>query len=131
MLGESLTQGTGPASTSAMLFSPTPRRTVDTCKKVSGRLVSRHNILPEPDVGCPIPQHSVPINSVARQVSREDFNRFTHILAADESNLANLKRIQPKDSKAEVRLFGSYDDNKPIVVSDLPLSKGRGLIFVR
>ncbi|KAF9643467.1 phosphotyrosine protein phosphatases I, partial [Thelephora ganbajun] len=59
-------------------------------------------------------KHGVPINSVARRVSREDFNRFTHILAADESNLTNLKKIQPKDSKAEVRLFGSYDDNQPI-----------------
>jgi len=77
--------------------------------------------LPEPDVGCPIHQHGVPINGVARQVSREDFNRFTHILTADESNLANLKRIQPKDSKAEVRLFGSYDDGKAIAVSNLPV----------
>ncbi|KAF9778207.1 putative LTP1-protein-tyrosine-phosphatase [Thelephora terrestris] len=66
-------------------------RTIDVCKK-----------------------HGVPINGLARQVSREDFNRFTHILAADESNLANLQRIRPENSKAEVRLFGSYDDNRPI-----------------
>lgn len=92
-----------------------------------------YNALLEPDIGCPTHKYGVPINSVSRQVSLEDFNRFTHILAADESNLANLKRIQPKDSKAKVRLFGSYDDNKAIGVSDLPvcLSGGRGLILVR
>jgi len=75
----------------------------------------------EPDIAYPVHQHGVPINSAARQVSQEDFNRFTHILASDESNLANLKRIQPKGSKAEVRLFGSYDDNKAIAVSNPPV----------
>lgn len=79
------------------------------------------NTLFEPDIGRPTRQHGVPINSVARQVSREDFNKFTHILAADESNLANLQRIKPAGSKAEVRLFGSYDDDKAIGVCGLPL----------
>ncbi|KAF9778208.1 phosphotyrosine protein phosphatase [Thelephora terrestris] len=59
-------------------------------------------------------KYGIPINRVARQISSEDFDQFTYILAADGSNLANLKRIQPENSKAEVRLFGSYDDNEPI-----------------
>ena len=76
-------------------------------------------------------QYGVPINSLARQVSREDFNKFTHILAADESNLANLQRIQPAGSKAEVRLFGSYDDNRAIGVCDLALYLSPRLSLVR
>lgn len=59
-------------------------------------------------------KHGVPISHEARQVSAEDFRTFTHILAADKSNLANLERIKPKDTTAVVRLWGSYDDGKSI-----------------
>ena len=43
-----------------------------------------------------------------------DFYDFTHILASDDSNLENLLRIKPSDSIAEVKLWGSYLDGKPI-----------------
>ncbi|KAF9566171.1 phosphotyrosine protein phosphatase [Agrocybe pediades] len=59
-------------------------------------------------------KHNVPIDSHARQVSTSDFVRFTHILASDESNLRNLERIKPSNATAEVHLWGSYLDNKPI-----------------
>lgn len=45
----------------------------------------------------------------------EDFYSFTHILAADTSNLNDLLRKKPDDATAEVKLWGSYlDDNKSI-----------------
>ena len=47
-------------------------------------------------------------------MQQADFRRFTHILAADESNLRNLNRIKPKDATAEVRLWGSYLDGEAI-----------------
>ncbi|KAG6911546.1 hypothetical protein DXG01_011848 [Tephrocybe rancida] len=59
-------------------------------------------------------KHKVPISCVGRQVHESDFTRFTHILAADESNLRHLMRIKPENSTADVRLWGSYLDNKPI-----------------
>lgn len=59
-------------------------------------------------------QHGVPISHAARQVKPADFQKFTHILAADESNLRNLERIRPRNSSAEVKLWGSYLDDKPI-----------------
>ncbi|KZT30701.1 LMWPc-domain-containing protein [Neolentinus lepideus HHB14362 ss-1] len=59
-------------------------------------------------------KHGVPISHEAQQVSTEDFRKYDYILAADESNLRNLERIKPRDSKAVVRLWGSYLDNKPI-----------------
>ena len=43
-----------------------------------------------------------------RQVSRDDFDRFDFILAMDEDNLANLKRIRPPGSRAKVALLLSY-----------------------
>jgi low molecular weight phosphotyrosine protein phosphatase len=60
------------------------------------------------------PQFGVPIAHEARQVSQRDFYNFTHILASDQSNLGNLIRMKPSDATAEVKLWGSYLDEKPI-----------------
>ncbi len=43
-----------------------------------------------------------------RQVGREDFDRFDFILAMDEDNLADLQRIRPSGSHAQVALLMSY-----------------------
>jgi len=56
----------------------------------------------------------VPIEHEARKVTQSDFHNFTHILASDNSNLENLLRIKPSNSTAEVKLWGSYLDGKPI-----------------
>jgi low molecular weight phosphotyrosine protein phosphatase len=60
------------------------------------------------------PQFGVPIEHEARKVSQNDFYNFTHILASDKSNLENLLRIKPSNATAEVKLWGSYLDDKPI-----------------
>jgi len=57
----------------------------------------------------------VPISRRARRVTKNDFTTFTHILAADHSNLAYLKRMMPSDSVAVVDLWGSSLDGKSIV----------------
>ena len=44
----------------------------------------------------------------ARQVSAEDFNRFTHILALDHENLADLEAIAPDDAQASLSLLLDY-----------------------
>ncbi|KAI0068310.1 phosphotyrosine protein phosphatases I [Artomyces pyxidatus] len=59
-------------------------------------------------------KHAVAIDHAARQVNQADFRKFTHILAADEANLRNLLHMQPSDSTAQVKLWGSYADGKPI-----------------
>jgi protein-tyrosine phosphatase len=41
----------------------------------------------------------------ARQVTRADFTRFTHIFALDTENLADLQAIAPADATAELRLL--------------------------
>ncbi len=43
-----------------------------------------------------------------RQVQAADFDRFDYILAMDEDNLANLRKLQPAGSRAEVALLMSY-----------------------
>ncbi|KAF8898898.1 phosphotyrosine protein phosphatase [Infundibulicybe gibba] len=59
-------------------------------------------------------KHDVPISCAGRKIASTDFTRFTHILAADESNLRELTRVKPKGTTADVRLWGSYLDDKPI-----------------
>ena len=41
----------------------------------------------------------------ARQVRREDFRRFTHVIALDHDNLANLRQLAPPDATAELSLL--------------------------
>ena len=43
-----------------------------------------------------------------RQVERADFDRFDYVLAMDEDNLMNLKRIRPAGSRAQVALLMSF-----------------------
>jgi protein-tyrosine phosphatase len=40
-----------------------------------------------------------------RQVTRDDFRRFTHIFALDADNLANLRRLAPPDATAHLGLL--------------------------
>lgn len=43
-----------------------------------------------------------------RQVTPQDFMRFTHIVALDRQNLAALKKMRPPGSKAELKLLLDY-----------------------
>ncbi len=44
-------------------------------------------------------------NLRGRQISREDFYRFDHIVALDADNLGNLRRLAPADGTAELSLL--------------------------
>lgn len=41
----------------------------------------------------------------ARQVTPKDFERFDHIVALDEQNLANLQAMRPQGARAELSLL--------------------------
>ena len=41
----------------------------------------------------------------ARQVTRADFRRFTHIVALDHENMANLRKLAPSDATADLSLL--------------------------
>ncbi len=40
-----------------------------------------------------------------RQITRRDYTRFTHIMALDADNLADIERIAPNDATARVALL--------------------------
>ena len=44
----------------------------------------------------------------ARQVRTDDFDAFDLIIAMDEANLADLRRLRPSASTAQLRLFLEY-----------------------
>ena len=51
-------------------------------------------------------RHGVDISALrARQVRGEDFHRFTHLIALDHDNLANLRRLAPSDATARLSLL--------------------------
>lgn len=60
----------------------------------------------------------------ARQVTIHDFTHFDYILAMDNENLANLQRIQPVNSQAELSLFLHYSAQTKYVEVPDPYSGG-------
>jgi protein-tyrosine phosphatase len=51
-------------------------------------------------------RHGVDISGYrGRQVKADDFRHFSHIVALDGDNLANLKRLAPKDGTANLSLL--------------------------
>jgi protein-tyrosine phosphatase len=61
---------------------------------------------PDPRAQAEAARHGVDIASLrARQVERADFTRFSHILALDEANLADLRRLAPTDATAQLMLL--------------------------
>ncbi|KAM3603327.1 uncharacterized protein V6R79_020448 [Siganus canaliculatus] len=65
-------------------------------------------------------RHGVPMQHVARQVTKDDFMSFDYILCMDESNLSELNRKAKsvKDYKAKIELLGSYDPQKQHIIKD-------------
>ncbi len=47
-----------------------------------------------------------------RQVASADFDRFTHIVALDDENLATLEVRQPRGSQAELSLLLDYAEGR-------------------
>ena len=61
---------------------------------------------PDPRACATAQRHGCDISAYqARQVTPEDFRRFTHIFALDGDNLAGLRRLAPADASAELALL--------------------------
>ncbi|VVC35844.1 Protein-tyrosine phosphatase, low molecular weight, mammalian,Phosphotyrosine protein phosphatase I [Cinara cedri] len=54
----------------------------------------------------------------AKQLVKEDFYTFNFIFGMDKSNMDNINRIKPKDSKAQVLLLGSFDPEGDTIIRD-------------
>jgi low molecular weight phosphotyrosine protein phosphatase len=63
-------------------------------------------------------KNGITMNHKARQIHHSDFVKFEYIFCMDEYNLADLKEIEPKDSKSKLQLFGEYDPNGVKIIGD-------------
>lgn len=61
---------------------------------------------PDPRAQAVALKNGVDISALrGRQVKPADFRRFTHLVAMDNDNLANLRRLAPPDATAELSLL--------------------------
>ncbi|SJM68256.1 Low molecular weight protein tyrosine phosphatase [Brevundimonas diminuta 3F5N] len=61
---------------------------------------------PDPRAQAVALKNGVDISTLrGRQVKPADFRRFTHLVAMDHDNLANLRRLAPPDATAELSLL--------------------------
>ncbi|KAK0161850.1 hypothetical protein PV327_008257 [Microctonus hyperodae] len=51
-------------------------------------------------------------------ITPEDFLMFDWILAMDDDNLAELMRIKPQETKAQIKLLGEYDPSGAKIIID-------------
>jgi protein-tyrosine phosphatase len=58
-------------------------------------------------------KHGIDISTYkARQVARDDFYNFTHIIALDRQNLADLKSLAPNNATASLSLLLDHVDGR-------------------
>jgi protein-tyrosine phosphatase len=68
---------------------------------------------PDPRAQAEARRHGIDISGYrARQVISEDFRRFTHILALDADNLADLRAIAPVDATANLGLLLDHAEGR-------------------
>lgn len=58
-------------------------------------------------------RRGIDLPSVARQVTRGDFDRFDHVFAMDASNLRALRSLAPAVHRGKIRLFRDVDPDGP------------------
>jgi protein-tyrosine phosphatase len=66
----------------------------------------------------------------ARQVSKDDFERFDYILAMDDNNLRDLQALCPAPLQHKLRLLMEFADNNYLSVPDLYYGEGEGFQLV-
>ena len=68
---------------------------------------------PDPRAQAVARKNGVDISALrGRQVKPADFRRFTHIIALDEDNLANLRRLAPVDAVADLSLLLDHAEGR-------------------
>ncbi|MGE0160476.1 MAG: low molecular weight protein-tyrosine-phosphatase [Gemmatimonadales bacterium] len=67
---------------------------------------------PDPRATAVASKYGVELPSIARQVTRADFDRFDHIVAMDRDNLRELERMAKRGSRAKVQLLRVDDPER-------------------
>lgn len=68
---------------------------------------------PDPRARAVARRHGIDISSYrARKVTQQDFRRFSHIVALDQENLADLKAMRPANATADLSLLLDHVDGR-------------------
>ena len=70
-------------------------------------------------------RHGIPYDGRARQIDRSDFARCDYILAMDDDNLYDLRRMMPPNSKAVLARFLDFAPDAPVREVPDPWYDGR------
>ncbi|GAB0088373.1 low molecular weight phosphotyrosine protein phosphatase [Sergentomyia squamirostris] len=63
-------------------------------------------------------KHQLPYSNKARQIKKDDFNKFDYIFGMDRENISDLKERAPNKSKAKILLLGDFDPEGVKVIRD-------------
>lgn len=64
-------------------------------------------------------KHGMRSEHLARQIKKEDYNKFEYIFGMDESNMEDLQDMAPRQPyKAKLVMLGTYDKSGPDVIED-------------
>lgn len=63
-------------------------------------------------------KHNLPYNNKARQITKDDFNKYDYIFGMDNENISDLKDLAPSMSKAKILLLGEFDSEGEKIIRD-------------
>ena len=89
---------------------------------------------PDPRARETIKSHGIEYTHKARQLCEDDFTKFDWIFGMDNANVRDIKRIQPKGTKAKVEMLGNWDPQDLSIIVDPYYQRGSAgfeLCFVR
>ena len=55
-------------------------------------------------------KHNVAYKHTARQIKKDDFDKYELILGFDEANMRDLERLRPKTSRAQLHLVNYFNE---------------------
>ncbi|XP_073989192.1 low molecular weight phosphotyrosine protein phosphatase 1-like isoform X2 [Rhodnius prolixus] len=73
---------------------------------------------PDPRALAVLKDKNIKYSHTVRQIKKDDFRNFDYIFGMDEENMASLKKMAPKDSKATTALLGTYDPEGEKIIED-------------
>ncbi|KAB0791136.1 hypothetical protein PPYR_02936 [Photinus pyralis] len=74
--------------------------------------------MPEKRARNTLQKHSIEYNGRARQLQRDDYNRFDYIFGMDESNMMDINADAPSNCKAKILMLGDFDPEGDTIIRD-------------
>ncbi|XP_054165078.1 low molecular weight phosphotyrosine protein phosphatase-like [Oppia nitens] len=68
-------------------------------------------------------RHVIETEHKARQLCRQDFDKYDYIFCMDNNNIEDINDIKPENSKAIVEMLGKYDTQKQTIIESLNKQK--------